>query len=282
MTVQDWLPQAITQLKAAGVDTARLDVMVLLSDQIGCDRGYILAHPERQLSDLQLTELKKLLDKRSAHVPLSYLRGKAEFYGREFVVGPGVLVPRPETEAMIDLFNQLLGELNGRRQLAPNGKQWRVADVGTGSGALGITAALEQPSVHVSLLEIDTAAMEIAKTNVINLSTATPVIESDLLKNAAQDYDILLCNLPYVPDDYGINQAATHEPALAIFGGADGLDLYRRLFTQIKIVANKPLYILTEALPQSHELLATLAGASGYQLMETADFIQLFAYQPTA
>lgn len=282
MIVQDWLPQAITQLKSAGVDTARLDAMVLLSDQIGCDRGYILAHPERRLSDLQLTELKKLLDKRATHMPLSYLRGKAEFYGREFVVGPGVLVPRPETEAMIDLFNQLLDELQGHQQSSPNGKQWRVADVGTGSGVLGITAALEQPEVHVSLLEIDTAAIKIAKTNVINLSTATPVIESDLLKNAAQDYDILLCNLPYVPDDYVINQAATHEPVMAIFGGADGLDLYRRLFTQIKIVANKPLYILTEALPQSHELLATLAGANGYEVIKTADFIQLFAYQAAA
>ena len=282
MRADVWLKAAIQQLHSAGIETARLDALVLLEDYSGHDRGYLLAHPELVIDESVVQQLANVLKERAQHIPLAYLRGKAEFYGREFVVGPGVLVPRPETEAMIDLFNQLLGELNGRRQSAPNGKQWRVADVGTGSGALGITAALEQPSVHVSLLEIDTAAIEIAKTNVINLSTATPVIESDLLKNAAQDYDILLSNLPYVPDDYVINQAATHEPALAIFGGADGLDLYRRLFTQIKIVANKPLYILTEALPQSHELLATLAGASSYQLMKTADFIQLFAYQPTA
>ena len=276
MTVSEWLQPAIMQLSEAGISTARLDAMVLLSDEIGLDRGYILAHPEQEIIGLKLAKLKKLLDLRATHVPLSYLRGKAEFYGREFKVGPSVLVPRPETETMIDVFKELLTILKDIKQAPQDGQKWRVADVGTGSGAVGITAALEQPQTQVTLLEIDDQAIEMAKANVIILSTSLEVIKSDLLLGTKQKFDILLCNLPYVPDTFPINKAASHEPSIAIFGGLDGLELYRQLFDQIKIVANYPLYIITEALPESHLKLHGIANAGGYTLMKTVDFIQLF------
>ena len=281
MTISTWLKEAVIVLQQSGIQTARLDALILLGDETGYERGYLLAHPELNLSESKTTKLKKLLSVRAQHMPLAYIRGKAEFYGREFIVGPGVLVPRPETEAMVELFNQLMNDLISRQLLPPDGKAWRVADVGTGSGALGITAALEQPKALITLLEIDESAIDIAKANVISLSTDVGIQKSDLVQGIADCFNILLCNLPYVPDDFPINQAASHEPSIAIFGGIDGLDLYRRLFDQIKIVANKPLYILTEALPQSHNVLTAIAIEFGYQLAKTNDFVQLFRHETT-
>lgn len=266
MNIALWLKQAKGQLK--NIPTARLDALVLLEDCSGKDRAWLLAHPEFELSDMQGEKLEKLLARRAQHEPLAYLRGKTEFYGREFVVSAAVLEPRPESETMIDLLKKL-------PKLAAKPS---IADVGTGSGALGITAALELPEATVELLEIDPAAIKIARANVDKLSTGILVLRSDLLAESSQDYDVLLCNLPYVPDDFAINTAATHEPRLAIFGGPDGLDLYRRLFTQIQNAQKQPLYILTEALPSQHDALEQIAKANGYKLHASDDFIQVFEY----
>lgn len=282
MDIETWLKRSVDCLNTAGIGTARLDALVLLSDITGYDRGYILAHPELVVTELQITKLEKLLKQRATHKPLAYVREHAEFYGRDFIVGPGVLVPRPETETMIDLLLELFASFLAEAIAPPNGQQWRLADVGSGSGAIGITAALELSETDVTLLEIDDAALTIAKANVMNLSTAIAVIKNDLVAGIVADFDILLCNLPYVPDEFEINTAATHEPKIAIFGGPDGLDLYRKLFDQIKIVANKPLYILTEALPDSHQALADIAAGCGYSHTKTADFIQLFQLKTAA
>ncbi|MGC1176925.1 MAG: HemK/PrmC family methyltransferase [Candidatus Saccharimonadales bacterium] len=267
------LENGLNQLRIAGIATARLDVLVLLEDVTGIDRARLLAEPELELSDTQVTRLEKLLKRRAAHEPLAYIRGKTEFYGREFVLTPDVLEPRPESETMIELLKHLVKnkglKLSGRKKL-------KIADVGTGSGALGITAALELPNCQVELLEIDTKAIKTAKINVEKFTLNIRVLKSDLLAQSAKDYDLLLCNLPYVPDSYTINQAATHEPKIAIFGGPDGLDIYRKLFQQIDILAKKPLYILTESLPPQHCALEGIAKLSGYKLVTTDDFIQVF------
>ncbi|MDL2342207.1 MAG: peptide chain release factor N(5)-glutamine methyltransferase [Patescibacteria group bacterium] len=276
MTVESWLRTTTRSLSAAGIATARLDALVLLEDAVGQNRGYLLAHPELEITASKLDQLTNLLTSRAQHVPLSYLRGQQEFYGRSFFVAPGVLVPRPESETMIDQLKTLFLDLADQPGDASDNDKWQLADIGTGSGALGITAALELPKTQVSLIEIDDAAITIAKTNVISFATDTPIIQSDLLATCSTNYDVLLCNLPYVPDDYPINKAAEHEPKLALFGGADGLDLYRRLFQQISNLSVKPLYILTEALPATHNDLAVSAVAAGYKLQNSVDFIQIF------
>lgn len=283
MTVGSWLEQAESQLGIAGIQTARLDSLVLLEDCLGVDRALLLARPEQEMSAAQTAKLKKLLTRRVAHEPLAYIRGHSEFYGRDFVIRPGVLVPRPESEAMIDLLGDLsaAGELDIKRsdETRDHGYDLKVADVGAGSGALGITAKLEFPrglKVVVDLLEIDTKALEIAKINVDKYTTDITVLKSDLLAGSHRDYDVLLCNLPYVPDDYAINEAARHEPKIALFGGPDGLDLYRKLFEQVSVLAIQPLFILTEALPLQHEALTLIAQQHGYLLAKEQDFIQAF------
>ena len=174
---------------------------------------------------------------------------------------------------MIDL----LGELAASGALPR--KNLKVADVGAGSGALGITARLEFPEDRkptVDLLEIDPEAAKVAETNVEKHTTSITVIESDLLAGSGKDYDVLLCNLPYVPDTHAINRAALHEPRIAIFGGPDGLDLYRRLFKQVGKLKKRPLYILAESLPPQHEALTRIAREYGYEPDRTDDFIQVF------
>jgi release factor glutamine methyltransferase len=281
MNTGDWLKQGATKLEQAGIGTARLDALVLLEDVTGKNRAWLLAHPEHRLPAAQQAKLTKLLKQRAGHTPLAYVRGTTEFYGRNFVITPAVLEPRPESETMIDLLGGLssVGKLrleNGKE----SGNVLKIADVGAGSGALGITAKLEFPKdrqVAVDLLEIDPEAAKVAKTNVEKHTTSISVISSDLLEQSAKDYDVLLCNLPYVPDDHTVNKAAMHEPRIAIFGGPDGLDIYRRLFKQIHQLKKQPLYILIEALPPQHDSLRTIAEQAGYGLEKADDFIQVFA-----
>jgi len=267
MTINEWLARATKQLTNTGIETARLDCLVLLADLLEQDKAWLLAHPEHVLTDEQQTTLAAQLTERITHSPLAYIRGKTEFYGRDFIVTPDVLVPRPESEAMIDLLKQL------------DLKKPRIADIGTGSGALGITADLEVPGAVVAAVDIDEACLDVCKRNAVVHAAAISLFSGDLLEPFLQkdsDFkpEILLCNLPYVPNEYLVNQAARHEPRLALFGGSDGLDLFRRLFKQATHL--KPQYILTESLPEQHEELAKIAAAHRFKLQTSDDFIQLF------
>lgn len=266
MKVNVWAQQAQRELEHAGIGTARLDVLVLLEDALNKSSTHILAHQEIKLSTAQQKILNAQLARRATHEPLAYIRGKTEFYGREFIITSDVLEPRPESETMIELLL--------KQQDLP--AKPRLADIGTGSGALGITAKLELPEASVDLIEIDPDAINTTKMNVIKHTTNVSILHSDLLTGTPQDYDIMLCNLPYVPDGFGINEAAMREPKIAIFGGADGLDLYRKLFKQINNIPKKPLLILCESLPPQHEALEIIGNESGYRVAAQEDFIQAF------
>jgi release factor glutamine methyltransferase len=276
MYVSEWLEYAVATLASAEVPTARLDALVLLEDALGVDRAKLLAHPDMEIPADTQNVLKKQLARRAEHEPLAYVRGKTEFYGREFVVSEAVLEPRPESETMIELLLRYKNEDSSLRWNDEEDGQLRIGVVGTGSGALGITAQLELPEASVELLEVDDRAIEVAKVNVIKFTSGIPVLKADLLEGSSQDYDVLLCNLPYVPDDHTINASAMHEPKIAIFGGPDGLDLFRRLFDQVQKLPKQPLLILCESLPPQHEALKTVAEAAGYQLDAEEDFIQSF------
>lgn len=272
MKADEWLRGATGKLERAGVGTARLDCLVLLEDALDKDRAWLLAHPEFELTNKQLEKLEKQMEKRTQHVPLAQIRGKTEFYGREFVVNEHVLEPRPESETMIELLKQLVDS----GQLAADSK---IADVGCGSGALGITAKLEFPGMEVVLIDIDSQCLKVTTKNAAKYSARVKILRGDLLEPLFAvncQLSAVLANLPYVPENYEINQAAMNEPRLAIFGGADGLDVYRRLFEQINNSENKPAYLCCESLPFQHETLESIAQKSGYKQLKEADFIQVF------
>ncbi len=266
--ISNWLTETTATLTRVGIATARLDALVLLEDCLHKDRALLLAHPEIQLTDEQISVLRQRVQRRMAHEPLAYIRGRTEFYGREFTINKNVLEPRPESETMIDLLKTL-----------PNDAHNLIVDVGTGSGALAITAKCELRHNPVMAIDIDPACLVVGAQNARIHDVDVVFRTGNLLEPLADNTKpilALLCNLPYVPDGFHINQAAGHEPKLAIFGGPDGLDLYRQLFSQLPGLAQQPSYILTESLPNQHAALALIAAAGGYHLVITDDFILLF------
>ncbi|HSX44539.1 MAG TPA: HemK/PrmC family methyltransferase [Candidatus Saccharimonadales bacterium] len=261
MQAETWLAEATKKLEKAGIGTARLDCLVLLEDVLDKDRAYLLAHSDIELSEPTLKKLNRQIIRRVKHEPLAYIRGKTEFYGREFCIDHRVLEPRPESETMIELLKKLkLGNQT-------------IADIGTGSGALAITVKLEFPKVKVVAGDIDKDCLVVAKRNARLLQAKVEFYQGDLLKPLPM-VNIILANLPYVPNNHTINQAARHEPNIAIFGGPDGLDIYRQMFAQIH---QKPSYILTESLPPQHQKLAQIAKRHGFIQKLEEDFIQVLS-----
>ena len=265
MNAGSWLTQATKKLQTADIASARLDALILLEDSVGKDRSHLIAHPEIELSASQLKTLDLQIKRRVKHEPLAYIRGRTEFYGRTFLVGSDVLEPRPESETMIDLLKALS---------LP--KRLTILDLGTGCGAIGITAKLELPDFSVITTDIDPACLTITKKNATTHRADVQIYKSDLMDGIGSDVDVVLANLPYVPDSWQINQAAMMEPRIAIFGGPDGLDLYRRFFEQLSRLDHKPSYVFTESLPPQHGELQKVAESYGYKLHKTQDFIQVF------
>lgn len=265
MTTGEFLQTTTAALQQAGIATARLDCLVLLEDVLGIARSNLLAHPETELTQAQTIILAGDVAERKHHRPLAYIRGKAAFYGRTFTVNDHVLVPRPETETIIDLLKDL-----------PLAKGALIADIGTGSGCLAITAALEVPTAHVTGYDVSPEALQVARANAQALHAIVDFHISDLLQSIPSQ-DVLLANLPYVPDHFPINQAAAHEPKLALFSGADGLNHYKLLWQQITAATQKPRFVLTEALPEQHHALAQLARHAGFVQGRKDGLVQLFA-----
>ncbi len=284
-TIDTWLRCSTQSLQEAAIPTARLDALVLLCDETGRDKAWVLAHPEYVLQGSVVEKLHTKVTQRAQHVPLAYIRGKVEFYGREFAVNEHVLVPRPESEAMIELAKRVTSPPAERAGLEPACRAGRsrvtIFDIGTGSGALAITAKLEVPSAHVTATDIDAKCLLITQQNARKLGAKVEFVQGDLLEPLLHStfhtqHSIILANLPYVPADYPINKAASHEPASALFSGADGLDHYRRLFAQAAELPHQPSYIITESLEQQHGELQTLAEAHGYILAAAVGLAHCF------
>lgn len=270
-TVGDYLQSATARLHEAGIETARLDCLVLMEDTLRTNRASLLAHSDMVLSAEQRTSLDKLVARRERHTPLAYIRGKAEFYGRTFTVSPAVLVPRPETEAIIALLTGL-----------PLQHPPVVADIGTGSGCLAITSALERAASSVYAYDVSEAALAVARQNATALHASVTCIQSDLLQHYASPAEVIITNLPYVPQAHAINKAATFEPKLALFAGDNGLDLYRKLWQQIGVLHQQPVYVICESFPDQHADMATLAHNAGYLLAQTEGFAQQFTKRVSA
>ncbi len=270
MTSEIWLRSATNTLTRAGIKTARLDSLVTLEYILGRDRSWILAHPEVEISKADSDALNKVVIQRSSHYPLAYITHKAYFYNTQFFVNDHVLIPRPESEAIIEVLQTL-----------PKADMNTIIDVGTGSGNLAITAKHIFPTSNVIALDIDTECLKVARHNAQSLKADIVFIHSDLLGSlpvAQLDDSILLANLPYVPDNLTINDSAKSEPEVAIFGGNTGLEIYALLFRQIGDSTSRPEYIITESLPIQHAELSSIAEQTGYRCIAINDFVQLFSH----
>lgn len=230
MTIGEAVAWAESELTAAGVDSPRLDAELLAAHVLGAGRAYVLAHPELELSPKQSEHFAALVRRRALREPLPYILGTWEFYGRPFAVTPAVLIPRPETEVLVEA---VLGRLRERAVAEPP----LILDVGTGSGCIAITLALEAPGSQVVACDVSPEALEVARANAERLD-ADSAVEfrcTDFphgLEDLASRVDALVSNPPYVAQkdaDALPPEVARWEPRVALFAEGDGLSFIRRI-----------------------------------------------------
>ena len=241
------LREGVERLRDAGSETARLDAELLLGHVVGVDRTVILAHPEAPVGADAVRRYRSDLERRGAGEPVAYLRGVKEFFGLAFSVDRRALIPRPETERLVELAD---AELVQRRNAAPRvaaAARVRVVDVGSGCGAIAVSlaATLRRQgalwSVEIVAVDISTDALELARENAVGHAVAEAItfLEADLVPAEGEvggpPYDVVLANLPYVRRDAmaDLPVAATFEPVLALDGGPDGLAVIARLLEQL-------------------------------------------------
>lgn len=214
-TLGAWLQQA-REIFSQQSDTAGIEVQVLAAHVLRRSRAWIAAHPETLLSDEQASHLNSLLARLLEGVPLPYLTGKQEFFGLDFEITPAVLIPRPETETLVEAALQWLKRFPERN---------RVADVGTGSGCIAVSIAHYMPDVQVLATDFSREALKVAQRNINKhgVSDHVQLIQCDLLSACAGMFDLVCANLPYIPTSaLGETPPARFEPIMALDGGESG------------------------------------------------------------
>lgn len=220
MTIRTALQQGTKLLEEGAIAAPRLTAEVLICHALRCERSYLYAHPEEELSEVAWIHYGRYLHERLQGKPTQYITGRQEFYGREFRVTPDVLIPRPETEHLISAALKVIQSGDC------------VLDVGTGSGAIAVTLSLESDA-KIFATDVSPAALRVAIANAHRLEALVAFLAADLMSCfAPQSIDVLVSNPPYVPrTDQPVLQREVrdHEPHLALFGGPTGLEVYQQL-----------------------------------------------------
>ena len=252
-----------------GIESARLDAELLLCQVLGRDRIYLYTHYDQPVTPAERDALRALVRRRGAHAPVAYLRGEQEFYGVTLEVTPDVLIPRPETEHLVEVALRWLRATQLAKPV--------VADVGCGSGAVAIALALEVPEATVWATDVSEAALAVAARNVARhrLADRVRLVHADVLharSNAAdlpQSFDVVLSNPPYVAAGERLPRTvADYEPHGALFAGQDGLDVVRRLIPEARARLREPGLLAIEhgaeqaAVSRALLLAQDFAGAS--------------------
>jgi len=231
---------------------ARRDAELLLMHALGCDRAYLLTHPEMRMTAEQAALYQAWLARRARHEPVQYIVGEWEFFGLKFRVTPDVLIPRPETEHLVEAA---LARVDHDQPV-------RIADIGTGSGAIAVALAHALPLARVTALDISKAALEVAQGNAQRhgLEDRIRFVASDLLGAVSgEQFDMIVSNPPYVAENEELEaQVRDYEPTSALFAGPDGLDVYRRLIPQAQMALKAGGWLLLEMGQGQRDALAQL------------------------
>lgn len=241
MDIRSALKQGIVRLRDANVSSCTLAAELLLLHALGRNRTWIYAHPQEALSDDEAQRYFALVERRAAGEPTQHLTGKQEFWGLEFEVTPDVLIPRPETEHVIEVALDRLAvrQLRAGRAQKTDGAGLQIADIGTGSGCIVVALAKELPAANFFATDISTAALVLAQHNAQRHAVAERIrfLESNLLDalHSLRSFDLIVSNPPYVgrrEADSLAREVRDHEPACALYGGEEGYELYADLVAQ--------------------------------------------------
>ncbi len=270
-SIRERMAAAEAALREAGSSPqdARIDADVLARHVLGWDRATLLLRREEPMPPEAAPAYDRLIARRTRREPVAYLTETREFYGRPFRVSPAVLIPRPETELVVD---------HVLRETSP-GVPLRVADVGTGSGILAVTIACERPQAQVIATDISGEALAIARENATTHGVASRVtfVEGDLLQPAPGPFDVIVANPPYVAarDAAGLaRDVRDYEPALALFGGDDGLALVRRLVREAaERLVSSGLLVMEFGAGQGYDVAHYVSDA-GFEPVELLEDLQ--------
>ncbi len=270
MQLAEALQSAIQFLTDEHVPSPRMNAEVLLMFVLGVDRTYLYAHPDRELDDGERTRYDEALRERATGKPSQYITGHQEFWGMDVIVTPAVLIPRPETEHVIEAVLELARKYPAKR----------IVDVGTGSGCIALALAKEMTQAQITATDISPEALEVARANAARhqLEKKIHFVEADLMKRDVASYvstqvDLVVSNPPYVSEeerDKVQREVRKFEPKVAVFGGARGFDIYRRLIPQAKDVLKPSGWLVMEiGFSQEEDIRGLLSGWS--EVRVTAD-----------
>jgi release factor glutamine methyltransferase len=269
-TIKSALSEGAASLKKAAVDDSRNQANLLLMHVLDRGRTFLLAHPEENLSAKQFDQYQALITRRAEGYPLQYLTGRQEFYQLNFEVTPDVLIPRPETELIVEVGIEILKD-----KATPV-----FADLGTGSGAIVISLLRELPRARAIAVDVSPGALEVAKRNAERhtVSDRLQFIESDLFSttDARAAFDLIVSNPPYVPagDLDGLQREVRFEPLGALDGGPDGLAVIRRLLKDAPDFLPANGYLVFEIGFDQHEAVKRLIDHGAWELIELRKDLQ--------
>lgn len=269
--IKDWLKEATDELTAAGIPTARLDAELILAHTLRRSRTSLHAHPEDKLTERQRDISDARLSLRLDRVPVAYIIGHKEFYGHRFTVNSATLIPRPESESLIELLKKAVPQ-----NLNLLGDAVRLVDVGTGSGSLGITAKLLYPELSVTLIDNSRHALKVAEKNAEELGADVNILQSDLLALYPFEANIIIANLPYVDPEWERSPETEHEPAQALFATHHGLSLIFELLIQTRTSLAPGGSLILEADPVQHTAIIERARSHGLLLKDQDGYGLLF------
>jgi release factor glutamine methyltransferase len=223
-TVLETIDGGARYLEKRGIEDSRRNMQIMVAHQLACTRMQLYTQFDRPLGESELVPLREMLKRRGEGVPLQHVLGVVSFHHRDFKSDARALIPRPETEELAEwILSMSMGD------------DLKVLDMGCGSGVLGLTLAAERPSWHVTLADVSEDALALTKENAAALGIGNArFLRSDLFSAVEGEFDGIVANLPYVPESEraSLSREVMHDPALALFGGADGLDVIRRFIPE--------------------------------------------------
>lgn len=268
LSIADFLAISTKTLSEAGIASARLDSELILAHILRRSREWLLAHDATALTQSQQRQARQLLLQRTQRRPIAYLTGRRDFYGHSFLVNEQVLVPRPESEVILAILDELAQDHHLRT----------VLDVGTGSGCLAISIKLTHPDLAVSACDISESALLVARRNAARLLSSGQQIkfyQSDLLSDLPVNsrFDLIVANLPYLsPGQDDLSPELAYEPAIALYADDDGLSLIKQLITTAPAHLTPRGYLLLEMNTKQVETVASYATDYRYQVVKQEPF----------